>query len=304
MTSDVEYVPPTLPKDRYRHSVTKTIKMSQQLLEAYLEVMDYQATPDVLERLADLTGDVLGSSYHLETLRESVSLLAGDMLTEDLLRKLARRIAGNMHRLKLRVAAVPWRMQPFDEWCPVQVTSVRPGRNRRSKRCWFMTLRVLAGCPASEEISHRYTWDAADVLSPRWGFSDAYGDLPLHDGTEFVGLRNFVFIPRGYTAEDYTRLEFADLREDYGSVLAFNRRLLRARNRNSSQFTCPFNLSTSLLCHQCSAGWDVCEAAVRPKTLVEKRCRNCKKLGPCDPDARGGWCVNCVRREALKPRRS
>ncbi|MCI0420750.1 MAG: hypothetical protein L0312_16240, partial [Acidobacteria bacterium] len=85
-------------------------------------------------------------------LEESLRHLAGELVTEQIARDTAYRLAGNLQRLTDTYAAPPWRYQLAPEWVPVRVMAARPLYRQRSNKPVFGSLldfEVLAGtsCP-------------------------------------------------------------------------------------------------------------------------------------------------------------
>lgn len=239
-----------------------------------------------------LPGLSAGTSY--DTVFESVRYLAGHVLTEVEARRVAWRLAGNLERLRCGLSAPPWSSQQADEWVPLQVMKVLPDVNKRKKRGFTVTFRVLAGTPAPMMITTFWGMPACKFVSSKLGFSRPWGKYPFTRTAEFVGLRLYGKLD---AAKSRTRPVFHDIECPPGMQKWNRENVLNIRLRRQP---CPRNYQTP--CHLCAIGYDQCAAATHPRTYTIGLCNKCGTSNALfDPaDTTTTYCINCGRAERIE----
>ncbi len=117
----------------------------------------------------------------VRTLRGSLEYLAGLELTAEELGTLCWRLAGNVNQLRARRLVPPWTHQEADEWVPLQIIQVDPGRDRWDHPGAFINLRVLAGSPCPRTLQTFWTRKFINLLASHFGFSKPWGEYPFED---------------------------------------------------------------------------------------------------------------------------
>lgn len=227
-----------------------------------------------------------------ESLRDSLLHLAGSPVSRHMLHEEGWRIAGNLNRLRIGKHVPPWRTQTRPEWVPLQITDHVPFRSKRGKIGGIFTFRILAGTSCSLVVEKFWTREFARYLSAKLGFSLPWGQLPFQRLPEFMSLRLYGLIEpeRSHTQP------FFDQVAAPGSVLAYNRKLLKARKRVG--FACPKQWDTP--CFQCPIGYDRCRCGTHPRTFVRGVCEKCKQERWMDPQHEElRLCMECFIRQQL-----
>lgn len=223
-----------------------------------------------------------------EAIEESLIEFIGQPLTPQLLSDMAWRLAGNVRALRARMPVLPWRRQQREEWVPLQVTSSKSWITKRGRRGFMLQFRVLAGSACPMVIEKFWSREFCAVVARRIGFTRFHKAFPWQHGGQFVGLRLMALLSPE-TSKDAP--DFSEVGEASGSLLAYNRRLLRARAPITRQ--CPQDYPTSVSCHLCPVGQDHCGIAVHAVTYVHRLCEVCGLDKLHDPATHEDRCIDC-----------
>lgn len=209
--------------------------------------------------------------------------------------RLAVRFAGQINRLRLGQAIVPWSsMSPLD-WSAVQIVDLRPGarffKNRETVGK-VAKLYGIAGPLSGEKIDWFFASSMSRHLGIKLGFSKfSRGKYPKDDDMEMCQLRLAV------QAESKDGRPMIRATDCSASMIEYNRSLMSMRLRRD--FECPFQYHHQ--CHQCPAGSNECPAAVRYAPLELKICSECRedKHHSSNPWALG-VCLQCSHKQQRK----
>lgn len=260
------------------------------------ELVSFIGDPLSGQELKEFSGHLvrlLPGRISREVIRDSLLDMAGKAVTEDLIKHVAWRLAGNLRLLRTGRPAKPWTRQTVPEWMPLQFVEARPRRSAKGHFGANFVLRVLAGTACPELITKFYTAKFCRFVATKIGFSKPWGSYPFKDIREFVGLRVYgLFTPRS----SLHRPNFEQVHA-VPSMISNNRVLLRWRTRaNGCGFTCFKGYKTP--CWQCEVGYDQCAAGVHPRTYTLRDCVACQNNNWHDPRESRELCVECaIRRD-------
>lgn len=232
------------------------------------------------------------------TMLETVKPLLGQELSDESIRKLAWRIAGNIDRLKANKPVLLWLPKPEIEWAPIQfVSGKRIWREATAKRkaevAYIFVMRILSGSAAAETIKKIWSSRFCYIASRHLGFTRTSGDYPFSDPMEFVSLRCTIAIDPVHCKDGEIGFEKIGGRD---SLIKWNRKIMSLRQREG--FKCPENYD--LPCYLCWHGYNYCPAACRRIDLVRKPCAGCS-TGWFDPDYPDDkFCIDCVTKSGVK----
>jgi len=247
----------------------------------------------------------LPKSVSKDCLFESLRHLAGEKLTRELLDETCWRIAGNLDRLKGRMAVFPWSHQPEEEWVPVQILSARRRRGGRGKPGWQFTFHILAGLSCTLKIQKFWSTRFCNFLARDMGFNTRYPSdrssrvpeyMYLHP-TEFINMRLLVLID---PKQSKTEPVFAQTGIT-PQLLEWNREQMRYRDRIRPGYVCPRNYPVNVKCYRCPAGYKSCRAGTHKEDYLIDHCEYCGfDDAAYDPDVSTEMCLNCYNHRALK----
>jgi hypothetical protein len=223
---------------------------------------------------------------------ESLRLLAGHTADRPLLFRTAWRLAGNLERLQQGFPSLPWVSQPVDEWVPLQVLTVTPGRNRRGDFGGRVKGVILAGtaCPLKPE--NFWSYPLAKAVARKVGFSRARGRFPFSDILQFVGLR---FCVKLLSAKSQGEPRFFDIACP-GSMVKWNRQnVLTLRLRVG--VACPRGYTHP--CHRCAVGYRECPAGTHRLNYERGHCPQCNQIDAVFDADLGSCCIECTHKQLL-----
>lgn len=235
-----------------------------------------------------------------DKLVDSLRYLAGRILTQDLAEEAAHRIAGNMPRLRRGLKVIPWNIQRFFEWVPVQIMGSRKARNSKREMGAMLTLKILAGTPCPMTILQWWSNRRCRYLSREFGFSRRPGKRALHppkfpysDPAQLVQMRFLGLVDPTKSDREpvITEIELTP------SLSEWNRGVINRRFR--VDFECPLDLPVSFGCHHCTMGYGAenkpsCAAACHRFSYDERLCPVCNDAEALwDQEIPANMCVNC-----------
>lgn len=196
----------------------------------------------------------------------------------------AWRVAGNLARLKEGKVVKPWASQEIDEWVPLQIVRVTPGRNQYDEIGHFATMRVLAGSPCPKVIHRFFGRRFSNAMARRLGFSRRNGQYPFADTAQFVNLRFLgkIEVDKCRDEPKYGAVECPQ------SMIDYNREILRVRLHI---IECPNGWVHP--CHRCVIGYQTCPAGTHRQDYVKAFCHGCSTDAYFDPDSKSEHCVQC-----------
>jgi hypothetical protein len=216
-------------------------------------------------------------------LYDSIRVLAGTKLTQQVAADLAWRLAGNVEKLIDGQPVLKWAQQLGDEIVPVVVEGVRPFKRKNSPGFLF-TCRVLAGSPCPMVITQFFSRGSCSAISRTLGFSAPWGAYPYSTALHFVNLLFFAHIDAARSRE----MPFFAKVSASSSMLKANRKLIEVRCRAKP---CPDQFEHG--CSFCWFGYDQCEFATHARTYETRPCSACNTEGFFDPKDTGDVCVRC-----------
>ncbi len=229
-------------------------------------------------------------SVKREAVGESLTALAGQPLTQELLAEYAWRLAANQNKLIANTPIMPWTSQRVGEWLPIHLTGARREFSATGKPLVRYTALILAGSPAGAKIEKVWPSRFLPLLSRYVGFGRLDSEYPYSHFLQMVGMRmKVLFDP----ALSQGRPAFDKVRQTQPpSLIEWNRMLLNWRARRT--FKCPKKYPVDVHpCHLCHVGLDQCQAAVHPKTYRMEVCRKCDKQKFHDPASTSKICMDC-----------
>jgi len=264
------------------------------------------------ERLVDLVHHDLPGKMDREPVYESLTSLAGNLLTVGVLWEVACRLAGNVERLRSHVVPV-WRKQHFDEWVPAQVSWVRLKKGGKKGRevGHDLAFEILAGTPAGHTARQWWSKRKSYYLAyhrDKQGNGFAFtrptravigatpSASPFEDPKLFTTLRCLVLVEKERSIEepDFREVAFSS------AMTTHNRLQHKRRARQKNIFECPEGYDEDYPCLDCWVGYENCPAAVHPYDYQRRECPGCKKETWHNPAAPGKLCVACTDALALK----
>ncbi len=225
-----------------------------------------------------------------EALKKSLLALTGQPLTRAALAAMAWRLAGNLTSLKAGQPVLPWSRQQKAEWVPLQIIDAKPRMSKKGRKGSLLQFRVLAGSPCTRLIEKFWSREFCAVVARRLGFSRfRSGKYPWQHPKQMVGMRLLVEITPQLSRDGP---DFEHVHPASGSLLAYNRSLLRARTPATR--TCPRRFTHP--CHLCAVGMDRCDLATHARTYVTRLCRVCRENKLHDPATNEDLCMDCQER--------
>jgi len=246
--------------------------------------------------LATFIKSIIGKTYPLEAIIETVaSVASADFSREDLF-KLAWTVAGNLRSLRSNKAVPPWVLQRSIEWVPVEIIRVAPGLNKYKKRIADCLLQVQAGSPCPMRFTKRLTQPHYSFWAREFGYTSAFArpPMPFNHHSELVGMRFYALLEpalSSYSAPGFRRVYVT------ASQIKGNRELIKVRSRVEP---CPNDYEHS--CSKCSLGRDACPYATHPLTYVYQPCLQCRdQEAPFDTTMSTLMCVKCETHRRYLP---
>ena len=191
---------------------------------------------------------------------DSVRDLAGVLLTEDVLRDTAWRLAGNISRLREGTPVPPWHnTQRGPEWMPAQIVSYQPARNKWGRPGGDFRFRILAGTACPMVIGRFMTKSYCRRMAREAGYTSQRHDYPLGHISELVNLRAWLKIDPGQCRPGIPGFERS---RSSSGLFKWNRAIIKKRFRQG--WVCPYDFDHH--CHQCPVGYQDCPAAVHRET--------------------------------------
>lgn len=237
-----------------------------------------------------------------DKLADSLRYLAGRILTPELAEEAAHRIAGNLPNLRRGMRVVPWHIQRFYEWVPVQIMGVRKARNGRNEMGAMLSIKILAGTPCPMTILTWWSNRKCRHLSREFGFSCPPGKrqllppkYPYSDPAQLVQMRFSALVDPTKSDREpvLTEIEFPP------ALSEWNRGVIRRRFREEGVFDCPLSLPVTFGCHHCPMGYGLenespCAAACHRYDYDERPCPVCgEEKALWDREIPANMCVNC-----------
>lgn len=269
-------------------------KRRERLRVVFREVCGQPVTLTSFNRLVRRLQPRTGASR--DTLTESLRHIIGQTLTDGDVLKLAWRLAANTDRLLAGEPVRQWTTQHADEWVPLQVTEVRPAKNRRGLSGYQLTCRVLAGTPCPMLLRVFWKPGLAGAISRRVGFTWSSGLYPYHRATEFTGLR---FLGKIEAERSQREPQFFEVACP-PSLISWNRKnVLTYRARQPGPLGCPQQFRHD--CHRCAIGYLACPGGTHAHTFEVGECGTCgNKDAMFDTDLSSEVCRDCAVRAILK----
>lgn len=257
-------------------------------------------------------GDVretLPSTVRPQALYDSLTYLAGEPLTKQIIGRLAYRLAGNLPRLVRGLPVIPWTFQQYVEWCPAQIVAMRLHKSATGKLGYILSFRLLAGTAAGLIVQRFWSKKFCYVVAPSLGFSkkrrraDQIGYLPrtMHHVKELVTLQALVRL-------DPTLCKGEPLFEKISvpaNLLKWNKEQMKHRDRMDKGYDCPKGYTLSqVMCHQCPVGFTTCRAACHRTQYVFQLCTECGRRAAFDKELTAEMCLDCFEMAVLEKGRT
>ena len=287
-------------------SLVRLFNLRDKLSAAATGFLGHTLDPDTFQCFVDKLHAKLPKPVLRQIVADSMISLRGQKLTPTLLVNTCWRFAGNIEKLQNCEAVPAWFIQRTREWVMCSIEHVRMQR-KHGKLGHSLVFQVLTGEAASMQVSQWWSNKKIYFLAlyrdehgKGFGFSrysEVHGYMesayPFDDPRQLYGLRCFMLAE---PQKDKKELVLSVV-EHSATTEAFNRELMRKRQRTTPEYRCPFGLPAEQKCYLCVAGTDKCPAACHSKTYVMgvcKRCKNERAYFDKEDTGHAGHCVNCV----------
>jgi hypothetical protein len=209
--------------------------------------------------------------------------LAGQIITEAAAIDLAWKLAANVPLLQQGRVVLPntWRSEAH--WACLQIMNVRPfvqfpeDKARRAKG-GLITFQVLTGPAAGQSFRKFWKLEMCKFFARHAGFTAPWHSRVYTDERELTYFRLAAWLDPDKARDE--KPGFRHMRVKSG-LMSWNVELIKKRRRD--KFTCPRNYDAEVLCHNCPAGQDECEAAVHDLTYKAGVCTRCGQRSWFDP---------------------
>jgi hypothetical protein len=267
---------------------------------------------DMLDEVSDLVLKVISHCTSAKVIRASMLDLLTLSVSKENLAKFycfAWRIAGNIDLLKAGRPILPYKYQTASEWVPVEIESVKRtlivSKEKSEIPVNELTMRVLAGTPASKTITSVWTDGLTRYMKSFLGFSKkrtrpnnwpaSKPFLAYENQNQLYGLRMMALLTPESCNEKlrYEKITCSS------SMVKHNKELLTKRARFN--FECPFKYKHA--CHACPVGKDRCVVACHARTYVQGSCVFCRKNSFFDKKLSKDMCVACFNIRQTKGKR-
>lgn len=270
-------------------------------VERVREQLDHAAfTPHLGVPLTDdhmrwLVASIVRALPHVreDTIMESLRHLAGRTLTTLDIAETSWRLAGNLSLLQEGLPVRPWSQQRADEWVPLQILGLVPGRDRRGRPGHHFSFRALAGTPCPMTLYTFWGRGACGLIAREIGFSKPWDKFPFHRPSDLVGLRLLAGIEAVRSA---TYPTFFEVRGPSAFVRWNRDTVLRLRFRVG--MACPEGFTHA--CSACAVGYRECSAGTHLETYQLRFCDGCGHEAYFDPERHADHCVECDNRERMR----
>lgn len=287
---------------RYNYRLNEILTLRNTLTTAvFTEFRNETLTSEKFAALVDLLIIALPGRHYRPTIEESIRYLCGVQLTDEMVRDMCWRLAGNVKRLEERWTVTPWSTQRINEWVPLSIIGCTRYRQYDRPGAMFY-FRIVAGtsCPLT---THRW-WSLPQCkyFAPLIGFdkprrhSDQQPDHVMTAPEQFVGLRLYGLIEPRFS-EHGPRFETVVFPS---AIREWNRTLLRRRLRLTENYVCPKGHPASFVCHRCPVGYLQCPMATHRENWKRDLCEKCQEENWFDPGQNQRFCVDCVVSESFK----
>ena len=236
---------------------------------------------------------------------DSLSPLAGELMTEAVADTVAWRLAGNLKQLTLGLPVVPWRINNTPEWVPVQIVRAVRAKGPKDKPGYVLSFKALAGRPVSLVITKFWSNKFCRYVASTLGFNtrpppETSRRLPVYlyrTPIELVTMRLEVLIAADFCRNGEPGFDKVACR---GTLLDWNRNQMRLRDRIMPGYACPKGFKNVVLCYRCPVGYVECPAGTHRQTYVFKPCSRCKEdQAAFDPEMKSEVCLRCTEAAAL-----
>lgn len=292
-----------IPKFQDKYSVSRVLDLKKRLFDVLSPIFLNKPIVD-LETFTDLIGAQL-PKVNLKALKDSISYLVEERLSQRQLENVCHLLAGNTHRLKRGKAVHPWKVQRFMEWVPSQVVRVVPELNKRQEKGATVYFKILAGTSATLTTSKWWSNRKIGYFSHLFGFTRS---VPEHSNkksfypwtnqpVDFVSFRVYLLIdPEHSKAEP----GFSEIHVP-SSFLKWNREQIKYRFRVETEYTCPEGFPANFACRQCWRGYESCRAATHRYDFRYQECPKCKKPDAVfDLEVSDRFCIQCIKKDKPK----
>jgi hypothetical protein len=288
-------------------TVSQVISRRDKLSKTLTPFLGHKIVGPTFQSLVDELCRGLPHGILRDTVLSSVKSLLREELTADRAVATCWRLAGNIERLKDHIPVPEWSCQLEAEWVPAQITDTKVFR--KSKRLEYrIQFLVLAGTATNVQLTQRwshkklqYLATYRDELGRGFGFGkhklnkrgEELGKLLFMDVKQFFGLRCFLLLDPERSKDE----PFATEIKSAGSTMAYNRELLRARDREYTP--CVKGLPNKQECFNCPYGKDFCEYATHSISYRVGTCPRCDKQGFFDPADKmySSECLTCAYKQ-------
>lgn len=243
-----------------RYNIKRIVTVRDMLINDTLS--DFLGFTPIGEHFEELVDRLCGAfpRVNRQVLWDSVRYVAGSLLTEEAMKNMVWRLAGNIRRLRDGQTVPPWHMQTEVEWMPTQVIAYQPDQSSRGRQGGRYTLRVLAGTACPMRITKFWTRGFARHIALGAGYTRGYGDFRLGHISELVNLRLWVRIDPEQCRPGMPGFDEVGCT---AGLLNWNRGIIRKRFRRG--FVCPYNYDHH--CYKCHVGYSECPAATHMETV-------------------------------------
>lgn len=243
-----------------RYNIKRIIQVRDMLVnDTFSDYLGFAPTGESFEELVDRLCDAF-SGVSRQVMWDSVRYVAGALLSEEAMRNMVWRLAGNIRRLRDGQVVPPWHLQTEKEWMPVQIIAYQPEESARGRRGGRFTMRVLAGTACPLRLSKFWPRGFARYIALGAGYSRGNGEFRLGDISELVNLRLWIRIDPELCRPGLPGFDEVGCT---AGLLKWNREIIKKRFRRG--FICPYHYDHH--CFKCHVGYLQCPAATHKETV-------------------------------------
>ncbi len=302
MNLDTSLQPADMEVLDHRYSLSSILKRRNNLMsELSGEYCDRLLAGDVFHSFVTKAASFFPASVNTQVISQSLMEHLGSKPSANQLFNSFWRLSANIPRLQAGRPVHAWSVQLQKEWVPLEVVDVVPETHNK-KRGYRLTFQVLGGSPVPSKISQFWSSKKVFFLALR---RDDYGNgfmFSRPPGSRSRRMAVCIFTdPKQLVSLRLSGLLDPELSQDSPnfkeirfspSQSTYNREMIKKRERLEEKYSCPFNYSLKVPCHNCPVGKDRCPMACHSKTYVVKDCVSCGKQAYFQ-NLYKSCCINC-----------
>lgn len=251
--------------------------------------------------------NVMPADVSHDAVYRSMTHMAGMVINQTMVFMLAARLAGNIDKLKCRVAVQEWRPLRVGEWVPVQIIGAKRRRAAKQRNFGYaFEFHVFGGSPSGMTINKFWSDKFSRFIATEMGFrtrpvspkSQSPVTRLYQHPTELVSMRCMILVhPELSSAANGPGFRHVSVP---AGMVDHNRNLMKYRDRIGDDYRCPVNNPPSVPCFRCPKGYSTCQAGCHRYDYVFKTCEVCHAANAAHDQALSlVACINCYNKAAV-----